>query len=149
MCCLGVVRARDLEFHDAFCEEWSRQKSALLFTWPVCFARFTWFLPDSRQRAEASVREVMSGYIVVTDDETKPDHLVELPVEPDGLLLLSTLDAQFSEATGLKFRAPSGVFRGLRVAEGKVHPPESGWETASQYVVVCKGKSLHIESPRS
>lgn len=80
-------------------------------------------------------------FIVVTDDETKPDHHVEVPVEQNNLLLVSTLDAQFPGATGLKYRTDTGAFRGLRVADGYVHPAsDSGWGEQSLFVVVVKGK---------
>jgi len=51
-------------------------------------------------------------YIKVVDEEG--EEAVEVPSDPDGLLLLSTLTAQFPGASGLKYRASSGVFRGLR-----------------------------------
>ncbi|XP_065178701.1 TAR DNA-binding protein 43-like [Sycon ciliatum] len=82
----------------------------------------------------------MSQYIVITDDESKPDSLVEVPLEEDGMLLVTTLESQFAGASGLKYRAASGAFRGLRVADDKVHPPTEGWETAANYVVVCTAK---------
>ena len=80
----------------------------------------------------------MSQYVLVTDDESQPDHFVELPTESDGVLLLSTVEAQFSGATGLKYRASSGAFRGLRVSDGGIIPPEEGWQDF-KYVVVMKG----------
>lgn len=86
----------------------------------------------------------MTQYIVVTDDESKPDGLVEVPMEDDGTLLVSTLESQFAGASGLKYRAPSGAFRGLRVADGKVQPPPEGWETARSYVVVCTGEKVTL-----
>lgn len=78
-------------------------------------------------------------YIVITDDETKPDHHVEVPVEANNLLLVSTLDAQFPGASGLKYRTDTGAFRGLRVTDGYVHPPsDTGWGQ-NPYVVIVKG----------
>ena len=78
-------------------------------------------------------------FIIVTDDETRPDHRVEIPVEPNNLLLVSTLEAQFPGATGLKYRTDTGAFRGLRVSEGYVYPPAEGsWGTAP-FIVVSKG----------
>ena len=81
----------------------------------------------------------MTQYIAVTDDESKPDSLVEIPLEEDGMLLVSTLESQFAGASGLKYRASSGAFRGLRVSDEKVQPPSDGWEASPNYVVVCTG----------
>lgn len=51
--------------------------------------------------------------------EEEFDDAVELPVESDGTLLLSTLSAQFPGATGLKYRCvyvPMSVYVPLSVA---------------------------------
>ena len=74
----------------------------------------------------------MSCYIQVCDDEN--DEPIELPTEDDGTLLLSTLVAQFPGACGLKYRPSDGRgFRGLRLVEGVIHPPDEGWDL----VFVC------------
>lgn len=57
--------------------------------------------------------------------EYEGDPPTELPLEVDGTLLLSTVEAQFPGASGIKFINPkSGAPRGIRLAEGKLHPPE-------------------------
>uniref|UniRef100_A0A915HXT4 RRM domain-containing protein n=1 Tax=Romanomermis culicivorax TaxID=13658 RepID=A0A915HXT4_ROMCU len=48
-------------------------------------------------------------YIKVIDEEN--DEPIEIPIENDGLLLLSTLAAQYPGASGIKFRTSSGAFR--------------------------------------
>lgn len=54
------------------------------------------------------------SYVQVTEDEA--DSPIELPVEEDDSLLLSTLTSHFPDASGLKFKNPeSGGFRGLRL----------------------------------
>lgn len=67
-------------------------------------------------------------YIKVSEDEDE-SNAVEIPCELDGTLLLSTLVAQFPGACGLKYRHPdSKSLRGIRLSDGKLHPPnESGW----------------------
>lgn len=56
--------------------------------------------------------EKISYVKVVDEDNEEP---IELPAEPDGSLLLSTLSAQFPGACGLKYRnSDTGTFRGLR-----------------------------------
>lgn len=67
-------------------------------------------------------------YIKVSEDEDD-SNAVEIPCEMDGTLLLSTLVAQFPGACGLKYRHPdSKSIRGIRLSDGKLHPPtEVGW----------------------
>ncbi|KAG7304396.1 hypothetical protein JYU34_011336 [Plutella xylostella] len=67
-------------------------------------------------------------YIRVSEDEDD-NNAVEIPCELDGTLLLSTLVAQFPGACGLKYRHPeSKSVRGIRLSDGKLHPPsEAGW----------------------
>ena len=74
----------------------------------------------------------MSCYIQVCEEESEEP--IELPCEDDGTLLLSTLVAQFPGSCGLKYRHPdTRAFRGVRLAEGRLHPPDEGWN----YVFVC------------
>ncbi|XP_059144395.1 TAR DNA-binding protein 43-like isoform X2 [Physella acuta] len=76
----------------------------------------------------------MAQYIQVVEDEN--DEPVEIPSEPDGTLLLTTLSAQFPGACGLKYRNPeSGAFRGIRLVEGVLHPPDGVWGSF-QYLAV-------------
>ncbi|XP_026481187.1 TAR DNA-binding protein 43-like isoform X2 [Ctenocephalides felis] len=67
------------------------------------------------------------AYVQIAEDETSEP--VELPLEEDGTLLLSTLTGQYPGASGLKFHNPcSKAMRGLRLADGRLHPPtQSGW----------------------
>ncbi|KAJ3602487.1 hypothetical protein NHX12_030241 [Muraenolepis orangiensis] len=54
---------------------------------------------------------------------------MEIPSEDDGTVLLSTVSAQFPGACGLRFRSPvSQCMRGVRLVEGILHAPETGWE---------------------
>lgn len=41
-----------------------------------------------------------------------PDENVEIPVEPQGFILMSTLTAQFPGACGLKFKTEQSSWRG-------------------------------------
>ncbi|VVC87946.1 unnamed protein product [Leptidea sinapis] len=72
--------------------------------------------------------EDLFDYIKVSEDEDETN-AVEIPCELDGTLLLSTLIAQFPGACGLKYRHPeSRGIRGIRLSDGKLHPPtEAGW----------------------
>lgn len=85
----------------------------------------------------------MSSYIQVS--EVEGEEPIELPTEDDGTLLLSTLAAQFPGTCGLKYRNPeSRALRGVRLVEGRLHPPESGWGGVVYYCVFPKGNSIAI-----
>jgi TAR DNA-binding protein 43 len=65
------------------------------------------------------------------------DEPIELPVEEDSTLLLSTLQGQFPGATGLKYRNPENkAIRGIRLNESRLHPPTSGWDSQTVYYCV-------------
>ena len=65
----------------------------------------------------------MDQYIQVVEDEN--DEPIELPTEDDCTLMLSTLIAQFPGTCGLKYRNPeTGSFRGVRLVDGLMHPPD-------------------------
>ena len=83
----------------------------------------------------------MNQYIQVAEEEQEEP--IELPSEEDGTLLLSTLAAQFPGACGLKYRNPeTGGMRGIRLAEGRLHPPDTLCGTHLYVTVFPKGKSL-------
>uniref|UniRef100_A0A8C7XYK7 TAR DNA-binding protein 43 n=1 Tax=Oryzias sinensis TaxID=183150 RepID=A0A8C7XYK7_9TELE len=66
------------------------------------------------------------GYIRVAEEENEEP--MEIPAEDDGTVLLSTVAAQFPGACGLRFRSPvSQCMRGVRLVEGVLHAPETGW----------------------
>lgn len=81
----------------------------------------------------------MSEFILVAEDFN--DDPIELPVEDDNTLLLSTLQGQFPGATGMKYRNPeSKAIRGIRLNESKLHPPGGGgWNGHIFYCVFPKG----------
>ncbi|XP_022344193.1 TAR DNA-binding protein 43-like isoform X1 [Crassostrea virginica] len=79
----------------------------------------------------------MAQYIQVCDEEGEEP--IEIPSEDDGSLLLSTLAAQFPGACGMKYRNPStGNFRGIRLSEGMLHPPDGVWGNFTYIVVFPK-----------
>lgn len=68
----------------------------------------------------------MSQYIQVAEDESEEP--MEVPIEEDGTLLLSTLNAQFPGSCGLKYQNPeSGCMRGIRLSDGRLYPPDNEW----------------------
>lgn len=80
----------------------------------------------------------MGCYLKVAEDEGEEP--IELPLEEDGTLLLSTLTAQFPGTSGLKFRTENNTFRGVRLADVKFHPPEESWGDTVYYCVFLKGE---------
>jgi len=75
----------------------------------------------------------MSQYVAVCEQEDEEP--IEIPAEPDGTLLLTSLVAQFPGATGLRYRPQdSKALRGLRLADGRIYSPEEGWDA---YTFVC------------
>ncbi|KAG0433007.1 hypothetical protein HPB47_020309 [Ixodes persulcatus] len=84
----------------------------------------------------------MSCFIQVAEDESEEP--IELPCEDDGTLLLTTLSAQFPATCGLKYRNPdSGTMRGVRLVDGRFHPPDNGWGNVVYYCVFPKDACLH------
>lgn len=74
------------------------------------------------------------------------DEPIELPLEEDGTLLLSTLQGQFPGACGLKYRNPENkAIRGIRLNDSRMHPPNNGWDSQTiYYCVFPKGKNCYL-----
>lgn len=79
-------------------------------------------------------------YVLVSDEEY--GEAVELPLEDNGTLLLSTLTAQFPGASGLKFRTENNVVRGVRLADFRFHVPDNEWGKTPYYCVFPKGNFI-------
>ena len=83
----------------------------------------------------------MHQYIQVAEEEHEEP--IELPSEEDGTLLLSTLAAQFPGACGLKYRNPdTGGMRGIRLVDGRLHPPDALWSSHLYVTVFPKGNAI-------
>ena len=81
----------------------------------------------------------MSQFIQVCEDDDTMDS-IEIPSEDDGSLLLTTIAAQFPGACGLKYKSESGIFRGIRFADGVLFAPEGVWGSNQYFVVFPKSK---------
>ena len=68
----------------------------------------------------------MSSFIRVVEKEGS-EQVMELPVENNGTMLLTTIQAQFPRAIGLKYKSESGAWRGVRAAGDALDPPLDGW----------------------
>lgn len=88
-------------------------------------------------------------YVQVAEEEG--EETIELPIEEDGTLLLSTLQAQFPGTSGLKYRnSVSNAIRGIRLTEGRLHPPqgEDGWGIQTVYLCVFPKDNSVAENKR-
>lgn len=75
--------------------------------------------------------------------------VVEVPLEDDNTLLLSSLTSQFARAQGLRYRnEANGVHRAVRCSGDKLHPPDDGWADRV-YLVVEKQDDPSPRRPSS
>lgn len=83
-------------------------------------------------------------YVQIAEEEGEEP--MELPSEEDGSLLLSTLQAQYPGACGLKYRnSDTNTIRGLRMNEGRIHPPTvDGWGQECYICVFPKGGNIFL-----
>ncbi|CAF2314160.1 unnamed protein product [Rotaria sp. Silwood2] len=78
-------------------------------------------------------------FIRVTDESKSSNEIVEIPVDGgiDGSVSLSTLAAQFQGVSALKYRnSETSVWRGVRVADGKLYHPDGVWDRDTVYFTV-------------
>uniref|UniRef100_A0A1I8H624 RRM domain-containing protein n=1 Tax=Macrostomum lignano TaxID=282301 RepID=A0A1I8H624_9PLAT len=77
-------------------------------------------------------------YVPVAEDEG--DDPIEVPTEAGGVLLLSTLAAQFPGLTGLRYRNPdTSAMRAVRLTDGVLYPPPefNSWSHNGNVVYLC------------
>lgn len=88
----------------------------------------------------------MAQYVRVTEDESLP--AIEVPTEADGTILLSTLQAQFPGACGLRYKNPeTDSWRGIRLLENMLCPPAvEGWGGHLYVVVQKNGESCLLST---
>lgn len=88
----------------------------------------------------------MAQYVRVTEDDSLP--AIEVPTEADGTILLSTLQAQFPGACGLRYKNPeTDSWRGIRLLENMLCPPAvEGWGGHLYVVVQKNGESCLLST---
>jgi len=94
-------------------------------------------------------RETYPCFVKVAEDESL-ENFMELPTEKCGGMLLSTIQAQFPNAIGLKYKSPSGSWRGIRLSDNILDPPFEGWGDVVYSITLTKadsGKRKLEESP--
>lgn len=80
--------------------------------------------------------EMSCNYVRVCEEAGEEP--IELPAEEDNSLLLSTVAAQFPGVSGLKFEIES-FFRGVKLSDGRLYPPDGYWGKILYYCVFPKG----------
>ena len=86
----------------------------------------------------------MKCYVQVAEEEGA--EVIELPIEDDGTMLLTTLTSQFPGASGLKYRNDeTNTMRAVALADSKFSPPERGWtQSGVFYCVFPKGMCQNV-----
>lgn len=75
--------------------------------------------------------------IRVLESEDEKSESIEIELEDDNSLLLTSLTSLFPDATGLKFRHPeTNTLRGVKLVDGKFAEPLGGWSTVKNYICV-------------
>jgi len=75
--------------------------------------------------------------IRVLESEDDSSESIEIELEDDNSLLLTSLTSLFPEATGLKFRHPeTNTLRGVKLVDGKFTEPLDGWSSVKNYICV-------------
>lgn len=76
--------------------------------------------------------------IIVSDVET--NEIVELPIENDNTILLSTIQCMVPDATSLGYRnSATNLLRVLRIIDGRVYPEDNKW-VERIYLVISNDK---------
>ena len=89
----------------------------------------------------AEEKEPYPCFVKVAEDESL-ENFIELPTEKFGGMLLSTLQAQFPNAIGLKYKSPSGSWRGIRLSDNTFAPPFEGWGETVYSITLSKSGLL-------
>lgn len=73
----------------------------------------------------------------VLESEDDKSESIEIELEDDNSLLLTSLTSLFPEATGLKYRHPeTNTLRGVKLVDGKFSEPLDGWSSVKNYICV-------------
>lgn len=76
-------------------------------------------------------------FVRVVDCDSDDCSVIEVPVELDGCILMSTIRAHYPNASGLKYCSKdSCVWRAVRVVEDKLFPSEGSWQDVESYNIV-------------
>lgn len=95
-----------------------------------------------------TTKQDKSRVVCVKESEADDLELIEIELEADNTILLTSLTSLFPEATGLKYRHPeTNLLRGVKLADGKFIEPTDGWKSVSNYICVFnRGSKRKAES---
>lgn len=83
-------------------------------------------------------------YLPVAEDENEEP--IELPIEEDGTLMLTTVSAQFPGCCGLKYRHPETKNnRGIRLRDGRLYPLPKDGAIICIFAVSLKKTNVNLE----
>lgn len=78
-----------------------------------------------------------AGVIRVQESQEDGAESIELELEEDSTLLLTSLTSLFPDATGLKYKHPeTNTFRGVKLVDGRFAEPLNGWSSVQSYICV-------------
>lgn len=102
---------------------------------------------DNNQASGKASTNKAVGVITVLESEVDGAESIELELEDDNSLLLTSLTSLFPDATGLKYRhSETNTLRGVKLADGKFIEPLDGWSSVKNYICVCnRGSKRKIE----
>lgn len=82
-------------------------------------------------------KSTKTGVVCVQESEEEGSESIEIELEDDNSLLLTSLTSLFPDATGLKYRHPeTNTLRGVKLADGKFSEPLDGWSAVQNYICV-------------
>lgn len=81
----------------------------------------------------------MAFYIKVVKNESS-DEITEFPLEDDLTLEVETLQSQYPQAIGLKYKSESGAWRAMKVNGGIISAPGNQWDKEATYVATYDNK---------
>jgi len=81
--------------------------------------------------------DVYPCYVKIVHD-VESDDVLEIPTEENGTILLSTIQAQFPHATGLKYKSDDGEWNDLVISDDALNPPDAGWGEKEFFVTPSK-----------
>lgn len=88
-------------------------------------------------RKDGSVSAHKAGVIRVLESEEDGSESIEIELEEDNTLLLTSLTSLFPDATGLKYRHPeTNTLRGVKLVDDRFTEPMDGWSAVRSYVCV-------------
>lgn len=92
---------------------------------------------DDSNRKDNSNLVQKAGVIRVQESEDEGSESIEIELEEDNSLLLTSLTSLFPDATGLKYRHPeTNTLRGVKLVDGRFTEPMDGWSAVRNYVCV-------------